>query len=54
VDLKLVLCVKGRSEAERVGEEHTEGTGFEREGVREAGEDYVVRSFVILTPLQVL
>jgi len=31
VDLKLVLCIKGRTEAESVGEEHIEDTGAERE-----------------------
>ena len=32
MDLKLVLCIKGKTEAERVREEHSEGTGPEREG----------------------
>ena len=54
MNLKLVLCIKGRTEAERVGEERTEDTGSEGRELREHGEDCIVRSFTTFTPLQVL
>lgn len=34
MDLKLVLCIKERTEAERVGEEHPADTGPERKRVK--------------------